>query len=103
MLETIPLGWQSILLLIFLAFVAIFIFFWRQSGSSLSHYIKTTEMRFIARRSDEPDDELLFREPPPKEDCPICFLPMPHSGVAIGGVNAIYQSCCGTTLCIVGV
>jgi hypothetical protein len=22
-------------------------------------------------------DEALFKEPPPKEDCPICFLPMP--------------------------
>jgi hypothetical protein len=23
-------------------------------------------------------DEALFKEPPPKEDCPICFLPMPY-------------------------
>ena len=23
-------------------------------------------------------DEALFRDPPPKEDCPICFLPMPE-------------------------
>ena len=22
-------------------------------------------------------DEALFKDPPPKEDCPICFLPMP--------------------------
>jgi hypothetical protein len=22
--------------------------------------------------------EALFKEPPPKEDCPICFLPMPY-------------------------
>jgi hypothetical protein len=23
-------------------------------------------------------DEAIFKEPPPKEDCPICFLPMPE-------------------------
>ena len=22
-------------------------------------------------------DEVLFKDPPPKDDCPICFLPMP--------------------------
>ena len=29
------------------------------------------------RRAAELRDEALFKEPPPKEDCPICFLPMP--------------------------
>jgi hypothetical protein len=29
------------------------------------------------RRAAELRDEMLFKEPPPKEDCPICFLPMP--------------------------
>ena len=58
----------------------------------------TTELHRITRRSIT-DDELLFCEPPPKEDCPICFLPMPHSGTGIGGVHAIFQSCCGTTVC----
>jgi TPR repeat protein len=28
-------------------------------------------------RSAELRDEALFNDPPPKEDCPICFLPMP--------------------------
>ena len=28
-------------------------------------------------RAAELRDEALFRDPPPKEDCPICFLPMP--------------------------
>ena len=95
----IPLEWRSILLLICLALVTIFVFFWGRIGSSLSHYIRTAELRRIARRSFLPDDELLFREPPPKEDCPICFLPMPHSGTGIGGVHAIFQSCCGKTVC----
>jgi len=28
-------------------------------------------------RASELRDEALFKDPPPKEDCPICFLPMP--------------------------
>jgi hypothetical protein len=28
-------------------------------------------------RAAELSDEALFKDPPPKEDCPICFLPMP--------------------------
>ena len=43
------------------------------------------------------DDEL-FKDPPPKEDCQICFLPMPFtSGVC--GINPIYNTCCGKILC----
>jgi len=29
------------------------------------------------QRAAELRDEALFKDPPPKEDCPICFLPMP--------------------------
>jgi hypothetical protein len=29
-------------------------------------------------RAAELRDEALFKDPPPKEDCPICFLPMPE-------------------------
>ena len=29
-------------------------------------------------RAAELRDEALFKDPPPKEDCPICFLPMPN-------------------------
>jgi hypothetical protein len=29
-------------------------------------------------RAAELRDEALFKDPPPKEDCPICFLPMPY-------------------------
>ena len=40
------------------------------------------------------DDDPLFQDPPPKEDCPICMLPMPvNSGVC--DVHTSYQSCCG--------
>jgi TPR repeat protein len=31
----------------------------------------------LAERAAELRDEALFKDPPPMEDCPICFLPMP--------------------------
>ena len=39
-------------------------------------------------------DEELFKQPPQKEDCPICFITMPsfHSGHK-------YKSCCGKEIC----
>jgi len=43
-------------------------------------------------------DNELFREPPPKEDCPICMLPMPYA-LGVCGVGKTYQSCCGKILC----
>ena len=44
------------------------------------------------------EDDKLFADPPPREDCPICMLPMPHtSGVC--GVDKTYMPCCGMTLC----
>jgi len=44
-----------------------------------------------------PDDKL-FQDPPPKEDCPICLLPMPYAD-GICGVRKIYMSCCGKRIC----
>ena len=42
-------------------------------------------------------DDKLFAEPPPKEDCSICMLPIPYySGV---GIETIYMACCGTIMC----
>ena len=40
-------------------------------------------------------DEDIFKEPPPKDECPICLLPMPldHEGVR-------YKECCGKVICI---
>ncbi len=40
----------------------------------------------------------LFKDPPPKEDCPICFLPIPHSPIEMS-VETVYQACCGKVLC----
>jgi len=40
-------------------------------------------------------DEELFQQPPPREDCPICFLPLPLQNK---GMN--YQACCGKLICM---
>jgi len=45
------------------------------------------------KRAAELFDEALFKQPPPKEDCPICFLTMPHRS------QQSYMSCCATTIC----
>ena len=46
------------------------------------------------RRAAELHDLELFKQPPPKEDCPICMLPQPplHTGNK-------YRSCCGKMIC----
>jgi len=46
------------------------------------------------RLAAEKHDIELFKEPPPKEDCPICFLRIPT--LETGGT---YYSCCGKTIC----
>ena len=45
-------------------------------------------------RAVELHDEALFKQPPPREDCPICFLLLPslHTGRR-------YKSCCGKIIC----
>jgi len=37
----------------------------------------------VGRLYSLPNDKL-FLDPPPKEDCPICMLPMPHASGACG-------------------
>ena len=41
---------------------------------------------------DMSDDDELFKESPPKEDCSICMLPMPFSEGGCG-VRILYQPC----------
>ena len=50
--------------------------------------------RECRRRAAELHDKKLFKQPPPKEDCPICFLLLPtlNSG-------STYFTCCGKTIC----
>src|SRR6056300_409743 len=47
------------------------------------------------RRVAELHDEELFKEHPPTDDCPICFLPLP-----LDGGQTTFKSCCGKTICI---
>ena len=75
------------------------------------------------RRAAELRDEALFKDPPPKEECPICFLPMPEKLIycislppatilsvpifdlaqaneALANmVMEVYYTCCGTNIC----
>ena len=45
-------------------------------------------------RAAELHEEALFKQPPKREDCPICFLRLPY--LATGRV---YMSCCGKMVC----
>lgn len=51
-------------------------------------------LRTAAEHAAQLHDIELFKQPPPKEDCPICFqqLPSMDSG-------RIYMSCCGKEIC----
>ena len=51
-------------------------------------------VKLAAERAAELHDKKLFRQPPPAEDCPICFLRIPS--LASGSV---YYSCCGKEIC----
>lgn len=46
----------------------------------------------------EVSDDKLFQDPPPKEDCPICMLPIPHD-MEVCGVSTQYMACCGKLIC----
>ena len=46
------------------------------------------------RRAVELHDEKLFKQPPPREDCPICFLQLPNMGS-----GSTYYACCGKVIC----
>ena len=45
------------------------------------------------KRAAELHDEALFNEPPPREECPICMLPLP-----IAMDEQSFKSCCGKTM-----
>ena len=49
------------------------------------------ECKQCAARSNK----FLFKQPPPKDDCPICFLPMPFEH----GYMASLYPCCGKIVC----
>ena len=46
------------------------------------------------RDTNDISDDELFKQPPPKEDCPICLLCLP-----LLGSGSIYYACCGKMIC----
>ena len=46
------------------------------------------------KRVAELHEEALFKEHPPTDDCPICFLPLP-----LDGSKKTFKSCCGKLIC----
>ena len=59
----------------------------RQGGAGKCHKRR-------AAVCEEVCDEALFETPPPRDDCPVCLLPLP---IKLQG--QIYLSCCGETIC----
>ncbi|KAL7531961.1 hypothetical protein ACHAXR_004333, partial [Thalassiosira sp. AJA248-18] len=47
------------------------------------------------KRAAEIFDEALFKTPPPKDECPICCLPLP-----LKEEEKKYQPCCGKMICL---
>ena len=46
------------------------------------------------QRAAELHDEVLFKDPPSREECPICMLPLP-----LDMEHAAYYPCCGKLIC----
>ena len=46
------------------------------------------------KRAAELHDEALFKYHPPREECPICFSPLP-----LDACHSIFKSCCGKLIC----
>ena len=49
--------------------------------------------KLCKKRAAELHEEALFKDPPPPEECPICFLP------SWGTDRTTFQSCCGKIIC----
>ena len=55
---------------------------------------KTKHKKACERRVAELRDIELFKQLPPRDDCPICFLRLPYLGS-----GRRYKSCCGKVIC----
>ena len=56
---------------------------------------KSKHKKKCDRRVAELQEEVLFKDHPPNEDCPICVLPLP-----LDDVGSTFQPCCGKLICI---
>ena len=65
-------------------------------SSTVSDILSEIRMEYMAIS----DDKELFKDLPPKEDCPICMLPMPLSSIDEHySFGTIYMPCCGKLIC----
>ena len=55
---------------------------------------KSKHKKKCERRVAELQDEALFSKPPPRKECPICFLPLP-----IDARESFFNLCCGKHIC----
>mmetsp|Transcript_6718 Transcript_6718/g.18755 ORF Transcript_6718/g.18755 Transcript_6718/m.18755 type:complete len:377 (+) Transcript_6718:109-1239(+) len=61
-------------------------------GQAAGEYPKTDKR--CCDEHDDDDDSDIFQEPPMREDCVICMLPVP-----LDPVLSTYMACCGNSLC----
>jgi len=54
--------------------------------------------RRVKREEELFNDDKMFADPPPKDDCQICLLQMPYED-GLCGVFTVYMPCCGKLLC----
>ena len=55
---------------------------------------KSKHKKKCDKRVAELLDKKLFKEPPPREECPICMLPLPYENKTV-----TFKSCCGKLIC----
>ena len=55
---------------------------------------RTKHKKACERRVAELHEEALFKDPPPREECPICMLPLP-----LDAGESTFYSCCGKRIC----
>jgi len=68
----------------------------QDNNTNTIEIIKSLDSMYLDK-ADEISDEELFKQPPPKEDCPICFLRMPL--LLLNPTGSKYQTCCGKMIC----
>ena len=54
---------------------------------------ESAKLHIVPYRAAELHDEALFKEHPPRDECPICFLTLPHES------ETAFKSCCGKIIC----
>ena len=66
----------------------------RYCGAACQRAHRPKHKKECNMRAAELHDEALFKQPPSREDCPICFLELP-----VMASLQMYKSCCGKILC----